>query len=90
MSRAEPIVNFHIPAELKAEVEAAARAAGRSRTAEIVHRLAAYQKPPSIEFEVDTAPIEAATRACEELTKAAEAAFAACEKLGIAKAGEPS
>lgn len=39
MARTDPQVNFRLPAELKAQLDEAARRSGRSLTAEIVYRL---------------------------------------------------
>ncbi len=78
-----------LPDGMRDEIKVAARAAGRSMNAEIVHRLEAYRAPGRIEIEVDTAPIVAATEACERLAKAADTAFAACERLGIRTGGAP-
>lgn len=77
---------LRLPAGMRPAIKAAAKAAGRSMNAEIIHRLEAYGPPDRIVIEVDTAPIETAIAACERLTVAADTAFAACERLGIRKA----
>jgi hypothetical protein len=55
MARSDPQVNLRIPAELKADVDAAAEASGRSMNAEVVYRLGLSFDRPQEEGELMSA-----------------------------------